>query len=148
MTATAPPPAAPAAVEASRWHRMAGPALTTGVLAVAAVALHVRDPHDSGSWGYCPSAALGFYCPGCGGLRAVNDLTRGDLGSAASSNLAFIVVLPFLLVGLGVWIVSRWRGTPVHVPSRVIRPVAFTGLALLLVFTVLRNLPAGSWLAP
>lgn len=127
---------------------MQAPIYTIGGLGLVTVALHLRDPHDSGSWGYCPSAAMGFWCPGCGGLRAVNDLTRGQVGAAASSNLAFVVILPFLLVGLGVWTLSRWRGTPVHVSSNVVRPIAFTGLALLLVFTVLRNLSIGSWLAP
>lgn len=136
------------AVTPSRRERMLAPAVTVGVLAAAVVALHVRDPHQSGSWGYCPSAALGLDCPGCGGLRAVNNLTNGDLVGAASSNLAFIVALPFLLVGLGVWVVARWRGTPVRLSARVGRPALYVGVALLVVFTVLRNLPAGSWLAP
>jgi hypothetical protein len=148
MTATVPSPAAPAAVAASRWERVAAPVWTIAGLGLATAALHVRDPHDSGSWGICPSAALGVWCPGCGGLRAVNDLTNGDVLGAASSNLAFIVVLPFLVVGLAVWAVGRWRGRTVHVPSAVVRPVAYASLALLAVFTVLRNLPAGSWLAP
>ena len=55
---------------------MLAPALTIGGLSLATLALHLRDPHSSGTWGYCPSALLGFSCPGCGGLRAVNDLTR------------------------------------------------------------------------
>jgi len=148
MTTTAPPPAAPAAVEESRWRRLVGPTVTIGGLAVVTAALYLRDPHESGSWGYCPSAALGLHCPGCGGLRAVNDLTHGDLAAAASSNLAFIVVLPFLLAGLGALVVYRWRGTPVRVSPRVVWPIAYVGVALLLVFTVLRNMPAGSWLAP
>jgi hypothetical protein len=96
----------------------------------------------------CPTAALGFYCPGCGGLRAVNDLTRGDLLGAASSNLAFIVALPFLVAGLGLWTLGRWRGASYALPMRVVRPVAWVSLALLIAFTVLRNLPMGGWLAP
>lgn len=145
MSTAASTPVAP--VRASRWQRMARPTYTIGGLALATLALHVRDPHVTGSWGYCPSAALGFWCPGCGGLRAVNDLTNGDLPGAASSNLAFVVALPFLLAGLVAWTVGRWRGRPVSMPSRVVRPVAFASLALLAAFTVLRNLP-GSWLAP
>lgn len=42
---------------------MIGPAVTIGGIALLTAALHLRDPHDSGSWGYCPSAALGFWCP-------------------------------------------------------------------------------------
>ena len=90
-----------------RWSRVRAPLLTIGGLAAATVALHYRDPHESGSWGYCPSAALGFWCPGCGGLRAVNDLTHGDVGAAASSNLLFIALLPILVFLLGRWAVER-----------------------------------------
>jgi hypothetical protein len=121
---------------------------TIGGLALATAALHVHDPHQSGSWGYCPTAALGFWCPGCGGLRAVNDLTNGDPTAAASSNLAFVVALPFIVLGLGVWTVARWRGVRWTVPMWLVRPVAYGGLALVLAFTLLRNLPVGSWLAP
>jgi hypothetical protein len=142
---TAPPGPA---VTPARRQRMVAPGLTIGALTAATVALHVRDPHTEGSWGICPTAAMGFACPGCGGLRAVNDLTHGDLLAAASSNLAFVVLLPFLVAGLGVWVVARWRGRRVAVPMSVVRPVAWAGLALLVAFSVLRNLPAGSWLAP
>lgn len=142
---TAPPGSA---VTPARRQRLVAPVLTIGALTAATVALHVRDPHAEGSWGICPTAAMGFACPGCGGLRAVNDLTNGDLLAAASSNLAFVVLLPFLLAGLAVWVVARWRGRRVVVPMRIVRPVAWAGLVLLVAFSVLRNLPAGSWLAP
>ena len=45
---------------------MLAPALTIGGLGLATLALHLRDPHAHGSWGLCPSAAIGIYCPGCG----------------------------------------------------------------------------------
>lgn len=147
MTAVAPPPVAEEVPE-TRWQRVRGPALVIGALGVATLALRLRDPHEHGSWGICPSAALGVYCPGCGGLRAVNDLTHGDLAGAASSNLAFVVALPFILVGLALWALGRWRGRPYRLSMRVITPTAYVSLALLTVFAVLRNLPAGSWLAP
>ena len=105
-----------AAAATGRWQRVATPALTIGGLAVATLALRVRDPHDQYSWGLCPSAALGFSCPGCGGLRAVNDLTHGDLGAALSSNLLLVVLVPFAIVALGLWVVDRWRGSPPTVP--------------------------------
>ena len=65
-------------------------------------ALHVRDPHVTHSWGVCPLYAVtGVYCPGCGGLRGVNDLTNGNLGAAASSNLLLVILAPVALVLLG-----------------------------------------------
>jgi uncharacterized protein DUF2752 len=147
MTATTHPPAAPAAPEASRWQRMAAPALTIGGLGLVSVALHFRDPHDSGSWGYCPSAALGFWCPGCGGLRAVNDLTNGQVGAAASSNLLFLVLLPFIVFLLGRWAVDRWVGREREPDARLVTIGTVTLCVVALAFAVARNLP-GSWLAP
>ena len=83
---------------------MLGPVLTIGGLAAATVALHLRDPHVSHSWGVCPLYALtGIYCPGCGGLRGVNDLTDGHLGAAASSNLLLVVAIPFAVLVLARW---------------------------------------------
>lgn len=127
---------------------MVAPLVTIGGLALATTALHLRDPHVGGSWGICPTAALGFACPGCGGLRAVNDLTNLDLAAAASSNLAFVVALPFLLLGLALWTVDRWRGRRRRLDPVVVQRVAFGSLALLGVFALLRNLPVGAWLAP
>ena len=54
--------------------------------------------------------ALGFSCPGCGGLRAVNDLTNGDVGAALSSNLLVTLMIPVAMVLLALWAVDRWRG--------------------------------------
>jgi hypothetical protein len=127
---------------------MVAPVGTIGGLGLLTVALHFRDPHDSGSWGYCPSAALGYWCPGCGGLRAVNDLTRGQLGAAASSNLLFVLVLPLLVFLLGRWALDRWLGREREPDARLISIATVSFCALAVVFAVLRNLPAGSWLAP
>ena len=130
-----------------RWHRTAAPAATIGVVAVASLALHLRDPHEQGSWGLCPSAAMGFWCPGCGGLRAVNDLTRLQLGAAASSNLLFVVLAPLLVYLLGRWALDAWRGVRRPVPD--LTTSCTVGLLVVFVgFAVLRNLPALAWLAP
>jgi hypothetical protein len=128
---------------------MRGPVLLGAAVLVASVLLHVRDPHRSGSWGFCPWLVLtGTYCPGCGGLRAVNDLTRGDLAAAASSNLLFVASIPVLV---GAWsrsLLRRWRGPVAPVGTRT----ALVGVALLVTVCVawwlVRNLPAFSWLAP
>ena len=135
--------------ESTRWSRMRKPATVIGGLALTTLALHLRDPHESGSWGLCPSAALGFWCPGCGGLRGVNDLTELRLADAASSNLLLVVAMPFAIFLLARWAVDAWRGTTrPSLPPRVGATLLALGLAALAVFTVLRNLPAGSWLAP
>lgn len=134
---------------ATRFDRLRSPLVTAGVVGALTVALHFRDPHSSGSWGGCPWLALtGWYCPGCGGLRAVNDLTNGDLHAAASSNLVFVVMIPVLVIWWLVWTRRSWSG-------KVRRPstqgagawiAAFTVVTL--VFGIVRNLPVGGWLAP
>ena len=127
---------------------MRAPVLVIGGLALTTLALHVRDPHQQGSWGLCPSAALGVYCPGCGGLRAVNDLTRGDLGAAVSSNLLVVTLLPLAVFLLGRWALDSWAGRSRGLEERHVRPIMIAFGVVALAFTVLRNLPVGSWLAP
>ena len=108
----------------------------------------MRDPHDKYSWGLCPSAALGFSCPGCGGLRAVNDLTHGDLGAALSSNLLLVVAIPFAVLALAVWATDRWRGDEPSLTWTRVRPLVPVLVAAVVVFTLARNLAFGAWLAP
>lgn len=135
---------------AQRAVRMRAPLLTAGAVGVATIALHLRDPHTSGSWGYCPFYAMtGMYCPGCGGLRAVNDLTNLDLVGAASSNLLFVASIPLILLFWLRWARRSWKGGEVAAPAPAGTVALVTVVAVLMVvFTVLRNLPAGSWLAP
>jgi hypothetical protein len=130
----------------SRARRVAGPLLTIAGLGVATTALALRDPHRHGSWGLCPSRAIGIDCPGCGGLRAVNDLTHGRLLDAASSNLYLVLAIPVVVLLLGRWMVDAWQGT--ERPASVLTtPLLVTAALVLVFFTVLRNVPAFGWLA-
>lgn len=134
----------------SRAARLRGPLLLGGAVGLATLALHLRDPHQSGTWGYCPWLALtGFTCPGCGGLRAVNDLGNGDLLGAASSNLVFVAAVPLLLWWWIRWVQRSWTGAerPVMSSARSGALIAVFAVAMV-VFGVVRNLPVGSWLAP
>jgi hypothetical protein len=131
----------------TRSRRVRGPVLTLAGLAAATTAVALRDPHVQGSWGVCPSAALGVDCPGCGGMRAVFDLTHLRLAEAASSNLALVAALPVVVVLLVVWTVDRWRDVE-RGSSVLTMPLVTVAFVLLAVFTVLRNLPAFGWLAP
>ena len=133
----------------SRRQRVTGPLLLAGGVLGASVLLHLRDPHQSGSWGYCPWLLLtGTYCPGCGGLRAVNDLTHGDAAAAASSNLLFVTAIPFLVLAWGRTTLARWHGRVRQVAARRHVVLAVSLLAVALVFAVVRNTPAGVWFAP
>lgn len=135
------------AAQRPRWRRMVAPTLVVTSLSAATLALHLRDPHADGSWGVCPSAALGLWCPGCGGLRAVNDLSDLNVGAAASSNLLFFCALPLIAYVFARWSLGRWTARAWTVSDRSLNGAAVGLAAVMVVFTVLRNLP-GSWLAP
>ena len=122
--------------------------LVAGGLLAASVLLHVRDPHQSGSWGFCPWLVLtGTYCPGCGGLRAVNDLTGATSSAAASSNLLFVAVAARC---------SRWWVDPFATGRAARREsrrrsayvVLVAVLAVTVLFWVVRNLPGLTWRRP
>lgn len=133
---------------ASRAARLRDPLLFAGAVTAASIALHVRDPHVSHSWGVCPLyAATGIYCPGCGGLRAVNDLTDAHLGAAASSNLLFVLSIPLLVALFLRWSWARWDGRQVEVLPTMSPGVRYGLIAVAVAFTLARNWP-GSWLAP
>ena len=145
MTVTSPPRPHPQ----SRRQRVTGPLLLAGGVLAVSVLLHLRDPHRSGSWGYCPWLFLtGTYCPGCGGLRAVNDLTHGEVAAAASSNLLLVASAPLLVLAWGRTTLDRWQGRVRAVAPRVHVRLVVGVVVLAVVFAVARNTGAGAWLAP
>lgn len=132
----------------SRRSAMRAPAAIAVAGAGLFTLLRLRDPHGSGSYGFCPSLALtGLPCPGCGGLRAVNDLTHGDVAAAVSSNLIAVLLVAGFAVGWLAWTARRWRGR--SGPALVLSARwGYAALAVLLLFGVVRNLPFGAALAP
>jgi len=128
--------------------RLRAPALIGLGAAAAFTALRLRDPHTEGSWGFCPFLAMtGRPCPGCGGLRAVNDLTHGDVIGAISSNALAVALVVVLAAAWVIWVVRALRGSS----DPMIQLGHRTGLlviGLIAVFGVVRNLPFGTWLAP
>ena len=132
----------------SRW-RGCGPVLLAAGLLRREPRCCTCATRTSRLLGACPWLLLtGTYCPGCGGLRAVNDLTHGDLVAAASSNLLLVGSLPLLRCWWVRRIVDSWRGVAPP-PRRAARPTGWPGrLALTVAFSVVRNLPLGAWLAP
>src|SRR6185503_10244088 len=109
--------------------------------------LHLRDPHRPGSWGFCPWLLLtGTQCPGCGGLRAVNDLTRGDIAAAASSNLLVVSAIPVVALLWARWLLDSWRGATRRVSTRRALTWSAVLVAAAIAFAVVRNLPFGAWL--
>lgn len=129
-------------------RRLAAPAVAAAVGIAGAAVLYLRDPHLPGAYGFCPfHAVTGWWCTGCGGLRAVHDLTHGDVPAALSSNAFAVVMVVAAVAGWVGWARRRWRGAGVR-PPMWWRPAAIAVLVALAVFTVLRNTEWGAVLAP
>ncbi|WJY54714.1 DUF2752 domain-containing protein [Streptomyces chengbuensis] len=137
-----PPPAPP-----PLRRRLAAPLATMAVVAGAFAYVGAVDPNEPGHYPVCPLLRFtGIYCPGCGGLRSAHAFIHGDLGTAFGANaLAVAGYLLFAVLWAG-WIVRAAGAKPVRI---TLGPAWWWGLgALLAVFTVVRNLPFGSGLAP
>lgn len=131
----------------ARLRRLLPPALVAVPLLAATGYVAAVDPAEPGHYPSCPILlGTGLYCPGCGGLRALHELTHGDLLAALDHN-AFGVL--FILAGAVLWLswlVTRLRARPVQV--RLVLVVSVAMLALAPVFMLVRNLPFGQLLAP
>lgn len=115
----------------------------------AVVAVALRDPHEAGSWGVCPVLALtGLQCPGCGGLRALNDLAHLRVTDALSSNAMGVLAMAVAAAAWAVWLRARVRGVPSGLDRWVTPTSASVLLVAMVVFAVLRNTAWGGVLAP
>jgi hypothetical protein len=111
------------------------------IAAVGLIMLRVFDPAKSGIFPPCPVRYLtGWYCPGCGSLRAIHALLHGNVREAWAMNPLTIMLLPFIAYGLvseilaGLW----GRGLPqLRLPSSAI----YTLGCVIVLFGVIRNLP-------
>lgn len=127
---------------------LALPVAAAGAGAGALVLLQVRDPHIEGSYGLCPVYALfGVYCPGCGGMRAVHNLTDGHIIDSLHSNLLALPMLVLFALWVGDWAVRAWRGEGPRLPE-ISSATMWILLGSIAGYTVLRNTPWGTWLTP
>ena len=80
----------------------------------------------------------GLYCPGCGATRALSAMLHGDLRSSMHNNA--------LLIPLGATFILLIAKPEISLK----RPVAVAIVAVVLLFTILRNIPAApfTYLAP
>ncbi|GCB50208.1 DUF2752 domain-containing protein [Streptomyces sp. NL15-2K] len=127
--------------------RLAVPAGVLAAVAGAFAYVGTVDPNEAGHYPACPLLRYtGIYCPGCGGLRSAHAFVHGDFTGALGDNaLAVAGYLVFAVVWT-VWAVRSLRGRPLRID---LGPVHLWSLGtLLLVFTVVRNLPFGDWLHP
>ena len=117
-----------------------GALVATGYVAVV-------DPNAAGHYPTCPFLAItGWYCPGCGALRAVHALAHGDLMTALARNPFAVVAVGYVVVTWVLWLDRTATGRP----RRWLAPpwVLYGALGAILMFWVLRNVPGWTWLSP
>jgi hypothetical protein len=115
--------------------------LVAGAITAAALAaLRLLNPATSKLFPPCPLHALtGWYCPGCGSLRAMHQLLNGHVQAAFAMNPFAVIALPFLLYGFASQISLEVRGRRLpafFIPGGWIWTLAVT----IVVFGILRNL--------
>ncbi|MFJ9101423.1 DUF2752 domain-containing protein [Streptomyces sp. LUP47B] len=136
--------------DTQRAPRLSGLAVPGGILAAVAGAfayVGTVDPNQPGHYPVCPLYRItGLYCPGCGGLRSAHAFIHGDFLAALQDNAMAVVGYLGFAVLWTVWVVRAARGRPLRL---ALGPVHLWTLGtLLLVFTVVRNLPFGGGLHP
>lgn len=93
------------------------------------------------------NSITGLHCPGCGVSRMCIALLQLDFVTAFQSNAFCMILLPyFLVLGMIKWVQYIKTGKTTAGKAETVMDVII--LAGALVFGVLRNLPAFSFLAP
>lgn len=131
---------------AGGWHRALLPAGLVAAGAGAAILLQqVFDPFRQDIPLCITYRLTGVYCPGCGATRCVHALLDGDLTLALHNNALLLAALPVAAFWFVLWTVRRIQGRPLVMPGpRLVIAAAMIAV----VFSILRNLPAFSFLAP
>jgi hypothetical protein len=108
--------------------------------AVAITMLRIFDPATSGVFPPCPLRYLtGWYCPGCGSLRAIHQLLHGNLRTAWAMNPLTVALSPFLTYGFASFALFQIRGH--GLPQPFLRAVWIRALcAAIILFGIARNL--------
>ena len=132
----------------------APPSLTVFAVIVAGVAfagagavVYFFNPGSNGFYPICLFHQLtGLNCPGCGGTRSAYALLHGNIMLALKDNALFVVLLA-AAVARGIWFAAK---TIRRQPAANILPAKFLWvlLAVVVIFMVLRNLPAFDFLSP
>lgn len=136
------------AAPTSRISRAVVPLAVAAAVSAATGYIATHNPHSESIFPKCIFLhSTGYYCPGCGGTRAVYDLAHGDFAGAFQMN-AFVTVLflPPAVLGLAWWIL---RAVGVKLPDvRTSATLVWLYVAAVGVFWVVRNLPGMEFLRP
>jgi hypothetical protein len=139
-----PPRYAESERASGRWF-----VLWSALAIVGAAVLYLFNPAQFGFYPTCMFyKTTGLLCPGCGTLRATHQFLHGHIEAAFRFNALIVSSLPLVVWGL----IRAARRRAANQPALSwIRPSwLWIGLAILVLFGILRNLPGASryWLAP
>lgn len=138
---TAPPPVT-RTIE-TETTRSRADAILKGVLVLAVVGallvLFLFNPQQHGFYPFCLFyRTTGLLCPGCGSLRALHELLHGHWLGALRLNPLLVLSLPVLVF----WAAkTAFRKRESNRSSGIPDPWIWTGLIVLLLFGIVRNLP-------
>lgn len=143
----APPPPYARRRPAHGLRRFAAPAATLAAVAGAFGYVAGVDPNEPGHYPVCPLFRLtGLLCPGCGGLRSAHAFATGDFATALGDNALAVTGYVLFAAFWSLWIVRTARRQPLRTS---VPPRWWWGIgAVVVVFSVVRNLPFGAALAP
>jgi len=143
----APSQAIPPKISAFSGLKFFVGAVSGAVILGGGAVLYFFNPSTHGFYPVCEFHQLtGLNCPGCGGTRAVYELLHGHLLRALRDNALAVLALAGL-AGRGAWFETQKylrRPAGPFLPPEFFWPL----LVVTVVFTVLRNLPAFSFLSP
>lgn len=116
--------------------------LISALFFIGVIILYLYNPATSGIYPPCPFRYLtGYYCPGCGSLRAMNQLLHGHLLTALDLNPLMVLSLPFVIYLL----VSQLH---ISIGGRLLlkrvlfgKPFYISLLATIFLYWILRNIP-------
>ena len=125
---------------AQAWSYCFAAAALTGAFAVLLL-LRGFDPASAGVFPPCPVRYLtGWYCPGCGSLRALHQLLHGNFAAAWALNPLMILLLPFVSYGLCSHALRAMQIrilSPIFLPARWIHVLG----VIIVLYGIARNLP-------
>ena len=90
----------------------------------------------------------GFYCSGCGSSRALRSALHLDFYQALRYNAVFTLALPFFAVYFGSLSISYIHFGKDRISGKISMKIIYIFVAVALVYGILRNIPAFSFLAP
>ena len=107
-----------------------------------AVPNNIYPPSLSREWG-------GFYCPGCGMLRALHQLLHGNWQSALRFNPLLIICLPYFIYWITPYFIKYFYRINLYTIHHKNLQIILT-ILVILVYGILRNIPSPIflWLVP